>query len=93
MKHFRLSVDSGHVGKLFITRPTVTYSSINAASFCLNRLTLADVNCKGNVVNIFQGGGPIRFAVPRASGQVKTALILTGWMPFLSPNQQCQSSE
>jgi len=33
MKHSRLSVDSGQVGQLFITRPTVTYSAINAASF------------------------------------------------------------
>jgi len=37
-------------------------------------LTLANVNLKGNMANIFQRGGPIRFAVPRASGQVKTAL-------------------
>jgi len=28
------------------------------------------------MVNILQEGGPIRFAVPRASGQVKTASIL-----------------
>jgi len=72
MKQSRLSVDSCQVRQLFITRPTVTYSAIKCCQF--STLTLANVNREGNMVNIFHRGDSIRFAVPRASGQIKTGL-------------------